>query len=200
VAALKADLGELRGRLQASEEAKAMLEAHVIQLDATTNALTARSHAIDDVTMRLAEVEVIKRQVAKLDVVNAKIASLDSLNGKLAELNERVISTADEARSAKEQLASINLRISSVSNELTNQLGELNNDIEQLANRPQPQTTPPPPPPPEPVVAPEQTITAEVVEALTQGQIRLANEQARYEIAFRQDLAMLAEQVKKARA
>jgi hypothetical protein len=38
-----------------------------------------------------------------------------------------------------------------------------------------------------------------VVEDLRGGQVKLANEQARYEIAFRQDLAALAELLQKAR-
>ncbi|MBK5334215.1 MAG: hypothetical protein JJD93_19720, partial [Ilumatobacteraceae bacterium] len=37
------------------------------------------------------------------------------------------------------------------------------------------------------------TVSDEVVDALRGGQVKLANEQARYEIAFRQDLASLAE-------
>ncbi|CAB4810291.1 unannotated protein [freshwater metagenome] len=37
----------------------------------------------------------------------------------------------------------------------------------------------------------------ELVSQLRSSQIKLANEQARYEIAFRQDLAKLAEQVKR---
>jgi predicted nucleic acid-binding Zn-ribbon protein len=199
VAALKSELGDLRGRLDRSEEAKAMLEAHIIQLDATTNALAARSQVMDDVTMRLAEVEVIKRQVAKLDVVNAKIASLDSLNGRLAEVNERLTATSDAARSTKEQVASLHERISNVSTELANQLGELSSDLDALAKHQSeaPPPLPPPPPPLAPVVVQEQAIDHEVIAELKTSQVRLANEQARYEIAFRQDLAMLAEQVKR---
>ena len=39
--------------------------------------------------------------------------------------------------------------------------------------------------------------TDEVIETLRAGQVRLANEQARYEIAFRADLAELAEKVRR---
>jgi hypothetical protein len=96
-------------------------------------------------------------------------------------------------------VVSLNQRVASVSTELANQLGELSNDMEELAKRePAAPATPPPPPPP--VVQPEQTIDPKVLESLKQGQVKLANEQARYEIAFRQDLATLAELVKRGRS
>jgi hypothetical protein len=36
-----------------------------------------------------------------------------------------------------------------------------------------------------------------VIDELRDGQVRLANEQARYQIAFREDLARLAEQLRR---
>ena len=45
-----------------------------------------------------------------------------------------------------------------------------------------------------------ETVADDVLTGLKDGQVRLANEQARYEIAFRQDLATLAEQIKRPRA
>jgi hypothetical protein len=39
-------------------------------------------------------------------------------------------------------------------------------------------------------------VSDEVIEALRASQVKLANEQARYEIAFRQDLANLAEHLR----
>src|SRR5262245_50438713 len=154
-----------------------MLEAHVIQLDATTHAMVGRTHALDDVTMRLAEVDVMKRQVAQIDVVHAKIASLDHLNGKLTELSQQVVASNDEARNTKEQVATLNQRIASVSNELVNQISELSSEIDALSSRPLPA----------PMVVPQQTVSDELLTALKDGQVKLANEQARYEIAFRQD-------------
>jgi len=190
VAALRAELTEVRTRLEQSLDQRAMLEAHVIQLDATTHAINSRTQALDDVTMRLAEVDVLKRQVAMIDVVNAKISSLDHLNGKLTELAQQVVASNDEARHTKEQVATLNQRIASVSTELVNQIGELSNELDALAKRPLP----------DPIMIPQQTVSDDVVSALKEGQVRLANEQARYEIAFRQDLATLAEQVRRGRA
>ena len=63
--------------------------------------------------------------------------------------------------------------------ELSRQLHELGNDIESLSQRP------------------EDALTAESLALLRNSQVRLANEQARYEIAFRQDLAALAEQLRR---
>lgn len=81
-----------------------------------------------------------------------------------------------------EQLALLETRLTSVSTELVNQLSELGNDIDALQNRPDP--------------AP---LDDETIETLRDTQTRLANEQARYQIAFRSDLARLAEQVRKTR-
>lgn len=81
-----------------------------------------------------------------------------------------------------EQIATLEARVTSVSTELVNQLSELGNDIDALQNRPDPQL-----------------LDDETIETLRDTQTRLANEQARYQIAFRADLARLAEQVRKAR-
>lgn len=167
------------------------------QLDATTLLLVNRTSSLDQLTQRMAEVDDIKRQVVQLEVVNAKLASLDSVNSQLAELSERVALSAVDARQANEQAAILHERISNVSTELANQLGELSREIDGLNGR---QATPPTssmPPPPAPLFESDQALPPELVDQLRVGQVKLANEQARYEIAFRQDLAMLAEQVKR---
>jgi hypothetical protein len=74
------------------------------------------------------------------------------------------------------KLAELDARLTSVSTELANQIAELGNDIDALDNGP-----------------PDGT----VVDELRDGQSRLANEQARYQIAFREDLARLAEQLRR---
>ena len=192
IIALRAELVDLRSRLESSEHSKTVLETHVIQLDAATSALAARTHMVDDVTLRLAEVDVIKRQVAQLDVVQAKIASLDGqLNAKMADLAERVEVTSTDAKTARDQTATLDERISNVSTELANQLGELGREIDGLASSQAANT---------PTTAAAQAVAPEVLDQLTSAQIRLANEQARYEIAFRQDLAHLAEQIRRSRS
>ena len=65
----------------------------------------------------------------------------------------------------------------STSTELANQISELSGDVDALGG-----DTPP---------------SDEVVEELRDAQIRLASEQARYQIAFRQDLADLADRLRR---
>ena len=204
--ALRMALADMNTRLDASEQVRRELESRIQSIDVTTLSLLNRTSGLDDLSRRVgevdalklqvAEVEVIKRQVAHLDAVNAKIASLDELNCKLSDLSERVTVSADDARQAKDQTATLHERISNVSHELANQLGELSREIDGLSGR----GTAPSMPPPLPAPAnfePSQLVAEELVSQLRSSQIKLANEQARYEIAFRQDLAKLAEQVKR---
>jgi hypothetical protein len=79
-----------------------------------------------------------------------------------------------------EQLTALEGRLTSVVTELSNQLSELGNDIETLNSRES--GTP---------------IDEGTVEELRDTQTRLATEQARYQIAFREDLARLAEQLRR---
>jgi uncharacterized protein involved in outer membrane biogenesis len=79
------------------------------------------------------------------------------------------------------KVAKLDARVTSVSTELANQISELSTDIDSLDRRPN-----------------GNGVTAEVVGDLRDGQVRLANEQARYQIAFREDLARLAEQLRRA--
>lgn len=79
-----------------------------------------------------------------------------------------------------DQLGSLDSRLTSVSRELANQLSELGNDIESLHDRPA-----------------GTTVDDEALDDLRDTQERLANEQVRYQIAFRADLARLAEQLRR---
>lgn len=78
------------------------------------------------------------------------------------------------------KLSELDQRVTAVSTELANQMSELNNDLEALAKRP-----------------PGSGVDEEILDELRDGQVRLANEQARYQIAFREDLARLAEQLRR---
>jgi chromosome segregation ATPase len=79
------------------------------------------------------------------------------------------------------KLAELDARVTSVSTELANQITELGRDLDALDNRP-PDAAPP---------------DGAVIDELRDGQVRLANEQARYQIAFREDLARLAERLRR---
>jgi hypothetical protein len=78
------------------------------------------------------------------------------------------------------KLADLDARVTSVSTELANQIAELGSDLDALDQRP-----------------PDAASDGAVVDELRDGQVRLANEQARYQIAFREDLARLAEQLRR---
>ena len=78
-----------------------------------------------------------------------------------------------------QRLDEVDQRITSISTELANQISEMSGDLEALgANEPP---------------------AEQVVEELLDAEERLANEQARYQIAFRQDLADLADRLKAGR-
>jgi hypothetical protein len=74
------------------------------------------------------------------------------------------------------RLEALDRRITTISTELANQLGELSDDIDTLGKRTE-----------------ADAIDEATLVALRDAQTRLAGEQARYQIAFRQDLAEIAE-------
>ena len=84
-------------------------------------------------------------------------------------------------RGLNDQMAVVQQRITSISTELANQITELSGDIDALAQLGESADT--------------GAVSDEVLEALRTAQVKLAAEQARYEIAFRQDLAELAERL-----
>jgi hypothetical protein len=90
--------------------------------------------------------------------------------------------TAVEARldALGERLDALDGRLTAVATELANQLAELGNDIEAINGR-----------------EPGTPLDEATVDELRDTQTRLAAEQARYQIAFREDLARLAEQLRR---
>lgn len=109
-------------------------------------------------------------------VANERLASLEALVARLgAALDEEKKANREGA----ERLSVIEARLMSLGSELANQIHEMGNEIEKLAARE------------------GEGSFAEVAETLRTTQVRLAQEQARYEIAFRQDLAALADQLQR---
>jgi len=109
---------------------------------------------------------------------------LDELAAKLSDLDSRPTPEPIDHGGRLDELATklgeLDTRVTAVSTELANQVSELGNDIDALANLPSGQ-------------GPDEAVIGE----LRDSQVRLANEQARYQIAFREDLARLAEQVRR---
>jgi DNA repair exonuclease SbcCD ATPase subunit len=119
----------------------------------------------------------------QLQEIGERLQSSEELRSQIGQLAERMASNDTEARAVREHMALLDQRLTNVSTELANQISELGSDIDGLGQRV-----------PEIV---DGSVSDEVVEALRGGQVKLANEQARYEIAFRQDLAALAEQLRR---
>lgn len=137
----------------------------------------------EEATQALAELRAELAQLREqLTAADAERAVVDARLTSLAQTSTDQINAL--AHSSTEQIATLHLRLQSVSTELANQLSELGHDIDALA-------------------AEQHTggsaVDGEAIEALRAGQVRLANEQARYEIAFRADLAELAERVRRIR-
>lgn len=104
-------------------------------------------------------------------------AEVDRLRSELASLRAAFDEHDRAARCLDERLSTLDHRVTSVSTELANQLTELGQDIDALGTH----------------------VGPEALGAVRDGQVRLANEQARYQIAFREDLARLAEQLQRTR-
>ncbi len=102
-------------------------------------------------------------------------AELDDLRAQTKQINERL--DEFDATLAR-RLSEIDARITAVSTELANQISELGNELDTVSTGGSGDAT-------------------EVVEELRDAQLRLAAEQARYQIAFRQDLADLADRLKR---
>lgn len=109
-------------------------------------------------------------------VANERLASLEELVARYgAALDAEKRANHDTA----ERLNLIEQRLVSLGNELAHQIHEMGNEIEKLASRE------------------TDGSLGEIAESLRATQVRLAQEQARYEIAFRQDLAALADQLQR---
>jgi uncharacterized protein YhaN len=109
-------------------------------------------------------------------------AEVEQLKAELASLREAVDHHGSTTQALHDKLAALDDRVTSVSTELANQLTELGHDIDALTNRPG-----------------GDGVDTEALASVREGQVKLANEQARYQIAFREDLARLAQEVKRPR-
>ena len=174
----------------------ATLEANAEQIDALTSQLAALTDRVDihgnvrDQLVAITErVEEMSRQgidTRQLQLDLGELVASSTLNRQLSDelaqlrdLAERVTATEDDSRRTRDQVNLLDQRLAQMATELTNQLGELSGEIDQLGARPMT------------VVAP--TVDDAAVDALRSGQVKLASEQARFEIGFREDLARLAE-------
>ena len=117
-----------------------------------------------------------KATASEVETIRAELQSLRSELTKRT--NELSLITAS-TNALDQRISALDARMAGMSTELTNQLHELGNEIQQLSERQ------------------DDPAVKAALDQLRVSQTRIANEQARYEIAFRQDLAMLAEQLKR---
>jgi hypothetical protein len=98
-----------------------------------------------------------------------------------------------------ERVSNLDARLNQVGVELTNQLTELSGDIDAAATSTSTST----PAGTAAIVDEIERLMAERVDPhlvdITDGQLRLANEQARYAIQFREDLAALADRLRRSK-
>ena len=113
-------------------------------------------------------VEAIHAQLVQLrDELSRRSTELEDVRRDLGVLEERLIG--------------MDGRVTHMSAAITNQLHELDTEIERLSHM-------------------ADSASADTVDQLRANQVRIANEQARYAIALRQDLAELAELLRRSRA
>jgi metal-dependent amidase/aminoacylase/carboxypeptidase family protein len=109
--------------------------------------------------------------------IEALQAEVASLRVDLYQHVEMLANEREAARAIADRLVSLDTRVSNMGSELSRQFQELGGEIEQLAKEVQ------------------NSGVNEIVDTIKASQTRLANEQARYEITFRQDLAALADKL-----
>lgn len=113
-------------------------------------------------------------------------SDLEILKNELIELRSELtkrtnaLSLVTAATNGLDQkIAIIDTRLTTMTTELSHQLHELGSEIETL------------------VKTADLSASREALEQLRVNQTRIANEQARYEIAFRQDLAEIVDQLRR---
>ena len=117
-----------------------------------------------------------KANAVDFEALRAEVAVLRSELTKRT--NDLSLVTA-AANGLDQRITAIDTRLTQMTAELSNQLHELGGDLETLSRRE------------------HQPVAVEALDELRVSQTRIANEQARYQIAFRQDLAAIAEQLRK---
>lgn len=120
-----------------------------------------------------------KHTSQRLDQLDEVIAALST---RVQELEDERTTSAQSLSDILERTANLDARITATTTELARQLDELGNELAAIADQ-------------EPIdVA---GLVNESLADLRQSQTRLAQEQARYQAAFRADIAILIEQLRR---
>ena len=191
--ALTAKIDELDAVIAQQTESRSLLPAPVAGSETPDAPMADLRRQLEDLAAAL---QVQQAQIADVALVATDAAERsEQTDAKVAGLVEPdewapldgASEPDDESKRQLSQLAekvgALDARVNQVSLELTNQLTELSGDLERAG---------------------DQTDNAELIDritaqldAVTGGQERLANEQARYAIQFRADLAELADRLRR---
>jgi hypothetical protein len=215
---LRADLSAMQARLDEVAAERAALQGHVRSLTERLS-MPLPSPAPDaSPAARQRDLDMLRAQVVRLSdrVQSADDGSVGGrataeLSGRLEALENWVVQSADDlvgrlhvldtalARATAdltERVEAVDVRVTHVSSELANQVSELGTEVDDLARRADAAQAAEDAR--EPVAAIDQAVLEELLTPIRDAQGRLANEQARYQIAFREDLAQLADRLRRA--
>ena len=173
---LRAEMAAMAARLDAGDEAKAATEHELRSIADRVDAGHAATASTGD------EVKAVATQLdeARAELgnqVKGIVMRLDAPPPPPAVGPDAIKAVRDEMDKLSRRLDDIDERVTSIATELAHQISELSGDVDTINAQ-----TPP---------------TDRVVDELRDSQERLASEQARYQIAFRQDLADLAERLRR---
>jgi tetrahydromethanopterin S-methyltransferase subunit G len=185
---LKQEIASMAARLDATDAAKQELGAQVAGLVARFEAPLEPPPAApppasvhpDEFRALVSRVSDLgQRLSAEADAISADGTDQAEATGtevrSIAQRLDEIDTLSAQVQSIAERIDQLDARITSVSTELANQITELSGELDGLGSV-------------EPVT--------EVVQQLREAQVKLAGEQARSQIAFRQDLANLADFLK----
>jgi predicted nucleic acid-binding Zn-ribbon protein len=121
-----------------------------------------------------------RREKELVALVHGVQAELTMLREDIARRAVELDAVRGGLRALEDRLHGVDARVTHMTTAITNQLHELDSEIDRLAKT-------------------ADAASAETVSELRANQVRIAGEQARYAIALRQDLAELAEMLRRAR-
>ncbi len=206
---------EIEQRLADLDEVNERLDALSQAVTRQANEAMAAGDSIDpgqisDMANRLEDLSVaIATHGTQLEATRERVDEIEQLVPS-ADTSAETQHVVDDMRRQLGQMSdrvdSLDARLTNVSTELANQLTELSRDIDAAAERPT--ATLPPPMAQHSSIDDLETDELELrlaekfdmaIDEVRESQLRLATEQARYEIKFREDLAELAERLRRPR-
>ncbi|MFK7917772.1 MAG: hypothetical protein AB8G14_06815 [Ilumatobacter sp.] len=195
-------LGDLTGKVEALDAQVARQAStpppppppiDTTAVDALEARLTELTESLEQQRTQIADLAVVAIDAAeRTDHTEQRLTTIadERADTAAATASARAASDTDSPTTAdverlNDQVAALESRVQQVSLELTNQLTELSGDVDRVTT-------------PDDTHELIERVTAQL-DGLTGGQERLANEQARFAIQFRDDLAELADRLRRQR-